>query len=205
MRKQHLRSWARFMKSVSTSTALSVGRIAGHRVVGRRLRTHGPERRIPRSCTCAMTRSLLVVQPGEGAWIHQQETGGHPPLLLEGAASDGVLTVIEAVRAAGEPGGPRLHRHDWFDEIFYVVEGEVIFESGDGPFTAGPGTLVYAPRGSPHGWASTGRLRSRVLVVCTPSGLENAFRDVAAAAPDEIDAAWRVHHIEFVDESREST
>ncbi len=152
-----------------------------------------------------MTRSLVVVQPGQGAWVRQPEPGGHPPILLDGAASDGTLTVIEAVRPAGDPGGPKLHRHDWLDEAFYVVEGEIIFESGEGPFTVGPGTLVYAPRGSLHGWASTGRLQSRVLVVCTPSGLEKAFREVAAAAPDEIDAAWRHHQIEFVDQSTGST
>ena len=148
-----------------------------------------------------MTRPLLVVPPGEGAWIHQPEAGGHPPILLDGPATGGTLTVIEAVRPAGDPGGPKLHRHDWFDEAFYVVEGEIAFESDAGTFTAGPGTLVYAPRGSLHGWASTGRLRSRVLVLCTPSGLEGAFRDVAAAAPDEIAAAWRAHQIEFVDPS----
>ena len=152
-----------------------------------------------------MTRSLLVVQPGQGAWVRQPETGGHPPILLDGAASGGTLTVIEAVRRAGDPGGPKLHRHDWFDEAFYVVEGEIVFDSEEGPFTAGPGTLVYAPRGSLHGWASTGRLQSRVLVVCTPSGLEGAFRDVAAAVPDEIGAAWRAHNVEFVDQSTGST
>ena len=92
-----------------------------------------------------------------------------------------------------------MHLHDWFDEAFYVVEGEIVFNSEAGPFTAGPGTLVYAPRGSQHGWASTGRLPARVLVICTPSGLETAIRDAAAAAPDDIPAAWRDHRIEFVD------
>ena len=67
---------------------------------------------------------------------------------LRSAQSAGAVSVVE-LAASADFGGPPLHHHD-FDEAFYVLEGELTFQLGDELRTAGPGELVFAPRGSHH-------------------------------------------------------
>lgn len=92
---------------------------------------------------------------------------------VDGAASGGALSIAEAlVRAGGEP---PLHVHAREDEVFYVLEGEVLFQRGTERIEAAAGDAVVLPRGIQHGFA----LRSpeaRMLVTTTPAGLEQAFR-----------------------------
>jgi quercetin dioxygenase-like cupin family protein len=47
--------------------------------------------------------------------------------------------------------GPPSHSHDW-DESFYVLSGEVEFLCEGKAHMCMPGTLVYAPRGTVHGF-----------------------------------------------------
>jgi len=61
----------------------------------------------------------------------------------------------ESSLAAGEfrgTAGPWTikHVHRALDEFFYVVEGDFTFICGDSEHTAGPGSLVCIPRGTPH-------------------------------------------------------
>ena len=43
-----------------------------------------------------------------------------------------------------------LHFHERDDELFYVVDGEHVFQVGDDESRVGPGAVVFAPRGLPH-------------------------------------------------------
>ena len=45
--------------------------------------------------------------------------------------------------------GPPAHSHEW-DEVEYVIEGEVEFLVGDRWTAGGPGTVQMLPRGVPH-------------------------------------------------------
>ena len=47
--------------------------------------------------------------------------------------------------------GPPPHRHDW-DECFYVLKGEMEFFCDGSIHKCVPGTLVYLPRGTLHGF-----------------------------------------------------
>ncbi|MFD8388201.1 cupin domain-containing protein [Streptomyces sp. NPDC059680] len=77
--------------------------------------------------------------------------------------------------------GARPHVHDGHDEYFYVLEGELTLHTGDGEVTAGPGHLLAATRGTPHGFRNAGPDPARALCLFTPAGYENYFRDVHAA------------------------
>ncbi|MEV0976298.1 hypothetical protein [Streptomyces sp. NPDC049915] len=63
--------------------------------------------------------------------------------------------------------------------------------------TAGPGDLLAATRGTPHGFRNAGPVTARALCLYTPAGYENYFRDVHAAvtagaeATDELLAEFR--------------
>ena len=107
---------------------------------------------------------------------------------LRSAQSDGAVSVVE-LAASPEFGVPPLHHHD-FDEAFYVLEGEMTFQLGDELLTAGPGELVFAPRGSHHTLANLSGAPARYLVVCTPAGFENRFARTAAERAGEEPPAW---------------
>jgi len=100
--------------------------------------------------------------------------------LLRSEQSDGQVAVIETAPAPGV--GPPLHHHD-FDETFYVMEGELTFRLRDEILTAGPGELVFAPRGVPHTFANLSGTPARQLIVCTPAGFERYFARMGRRAP----------------------
>jgi len=100
-----------------------------------------------------------------------------------GTDSGGQLTMVETlVRAGGEP---PLHVHAREDEAFFVLEGEVLFQRGMERITAGPGQAVLLPRGIPHGFAVKSGT-ARMLLVFTPSGLEDAFRSLSVPTDSRV-------------------
>jgi quercetin dioxygenase-like cupin family protein len=100
-----------------------------------------------------------------------------PRVLLRSEESGGEVAVIQTAPSPGS--GPSLHHHD-FDEAFYVLDGELTFQLRDELLRAGPGELVFAPRGVPHTFANLGDAPARQLIVCTPAGFERYFARMAA-------------------------
>ena len=110
---------------------------------------------------------------------------GHAPsdrpwrVMAGGAATDGQAIFGEA-RLPPRTGGPSLHVHEREDEAAYVIEGVLSVQVGDSTFEAGPGTLVWLPRGEPHTFANLGDAEVRVFGVTTPAGLEGMFEEQGA-------------------------
>ncbi|MET7439048.1 cupin domain-containing protein [Streptomyces sp. NPDC004082] len=88
---------------------------------------------------------------------------------------------FEEFRLAPGAIGARPHVHDGHDEYFYVLKGELTLHTGDGEATVGPGHLLAATRGTPHGFRNAGPSPARALCLYTPAGYEDYFRDVHAA------------------------
>jgi uncharacterized cupin superfamily protein len=118
---------------------------------------------------------------------------------LTGEHTGGRFAVEELSLAPGTMGA-RPHMHEGPDEYFYVPEGELTLHTGDGEVTAGPGDLLAATRGTPHGFRNAGPTAARALCLYTPAGYENYFRDVHAAvnagaeATDELPAEFRTRY-----------
>ena len=74
-----------------------------------------------------------------------------------------------------------LHVHEREDELFYVLAGEHVFQVGVEEFRAGPGGLVFGPRGVPHSQRRVVPGEGRLLVLTSPGGFEGFFRELAAA------------------------
>lgn len=121
-----------------------------------------------------------------------QSTTSGPRVLLRGEQSGGEVSVIET--APGPGAGPALHHHD-FDEAFYVMEGELTFQLRDEIVTAGPGELVFAPRGVPHTFANLSGAPARQLIVCTPAGFERYFARMAADRAGTEPPDWALQPI----------
>jgi quercetin dioxygenase-like cupin family protein len=101
-------------------------------------------------------------------------------VLLHGEQSGGHVSIMENVVAA-HAAGPPLHKHD-FDEAFYMLDGELIFQVEDELFTKRAGELAFAPRNVAHALANHSDADARYLLVCTPAGLERLFARIAAAS-----------------------
>src|SRR5262245_24859725 len=93
-----------------------------------------------------------------------------------GADAGGGLTVVEQVVAAGASAG--LHRHP-YQEVFYVLEGELEFTGLEGgeraAFAVGPGGTVHAAPGVAHAYRNAGDEPARFLAIMQPAGAEGFF------------------------------
>ena len=65
--------------------------------------------------------------------------------------------------------------------LFYIMEGEHIVTRGDEEFRLGPGDALFLPRGVPHAQRRVVPGEGRELVILTPGGFEQFFRDLAQA------------------------
>jgi mannose-6-phosphate isomerase-like protein (cupin superfamily) len=93
-------------------------------------------------------------------------------------ATGGAFTLFEEVPPLADT-PRRIHENE--DELFYVLEGEHIYQVGDEEFRAGPGGMVFAPRGVPHAQRRVVPGEGRQLVLTSPAGFEGFFRELAAA------------------------
>jgi quercetin dioxygenase-like cupin family protein len=99
-------------------------------------------------------------------------------VLLRGDQTGGEIALVRHTVPAGWE-GPPLHHHA-FDETFYVLDGELTFQLGEGLATAGPGALAFAPGAAVHTLANRGPEAARYLLLCTPAGFERYFDRLAA-------------------------
>jgi mannose-6-phosphate isomerase-like protein (cupin superfamily) len=121
-----------------------------------------------------------VVQPPDEA-DPQTILGGSISVRLRAEDTGGRLGLIEQVIPGGFP-GPALHVHPEFDETFYVAEGTLAFRVGDRAYEAGPGTVAFIPRGTPHTFANPSQAPARTFVLLNPGGFERYFEELIALA-----------------------
>jgi mannose-6-phosphate isomerase-like protein (cupin superfamily) len=93
-------------------------------------------------------------------------------------STGGAFTLLEEVPPLVDT---PLHVHAREDELFYIVEGEHVFRCGDEEHRVGPGGIMFAPRGVPHSQRRVEPGVGRLLVLACPGGLDDFFRDLAAA------------------------
>jgi quercetin dioxygenase-like cupin family protein len=109
-------------------------------------------------------------------------------VLLRGEETGGHVSVTDIV-IPPHTAGPPLHRHE-FDEAFYVLEGELLFQVADALVTKGAGELSFAPRNVAHTLANHSDAPARYLLVCTPAGFERHWARLAAEAAGAEPPQW---------------
>jgi len=90
----------------------------------------------------------------------------------------GAIDVFEVTLAAGSSGPPE-HIHDAVDELFYILDGQMIVSLDGEETQAGAGTFVFVPRGTRHAWVNAGDSTARFLTLFTPGGMRAFFEDTA--------------------------
>lgn len=96
--------------------------------------------------------------------------------LAESGQTNGSMAIMEVTVRKGLE--PPPHTHSREDETYYVLDGRWSFDVGGEPFAAEPGALVFLPRGVAHSFSIDGDA-ARALVILTPGGLEDAFRELS--------------------------
>ena len=76
-----------------------------------------------------------------------------------------------------------------------MIEGKLTFQLGDELVSAGPGELVFAPRGVPHTFANLGDAPARQLIICIPAGFERYFARMAAELHEMDPPEWAMQPI----------
>jgi mannose-6-phosphate isomerase-like protein (cupin superfamily) len=99
--------------------------------------------------------------------------------MIEGDDSDQRFALVEHTIAPGALAAP-VHMHSNEDEFTFVLEGTFAARLGDSEIEAGPGDLVFKPRGQWHTFWNPGDVPTRVLEIISPAGLEQFFRLVDA-------------------------
>jgi quercetin dioxygenase-like cupin family protein len=114
-------------------------------------------------------------------------------VLLRGEETGGRLSVTEIV-VPQHSAGPPLHMHD-FDEAFYLLEGELIFQLDDALVAKRAGELFFAARNVPHTLANHSDVPARYALVCTPAGFERHWARIAADAAGVDPPEWALQPI----------
>ena len=108
--------------------------------------------------------------------------GDRVGILLDGAATNGQYTIMEATVPPGA--GPPPHLHHREDETFLVLSGEVTFFLGDATTLLKPGDFIFAPRGVAHYFKNTGSTDAILLETASPAGIERFFEAVGHPLAD---------------------
>jgi quercetin dioxygenase-like cupin family protein len=117
----------------------------------------------------------------------------HTNVLLHSEETHGKMSVTDIV-VPPHTAGPPLHTHD-FDEAFYVLGGELIFQVDDALVTKRAGELSFAPRNMPHTLANHSDASARYLLVCTPAGFERHWARIAAEGAGVEPPQWALQPI----------
>ena len=110
-------------------------------------------------------------QPGEGT-THQI---GRMSMTFKTTAADGwnAYTVCEAIEPPESGAG--YHRHATYDETFIICEGHYDFRLDGELLKLSAGDTVFVPRGTPHGFVSTGPEIGRQIIISSPGGIFDAM------------------------------
>lgn len=112
--------------------------------------------------------AVTTQEAGESLWFG----GGLVTFKVTSEQSGGELCVFEHAASRGKR--TPLHLHVDSDETIYVFEGELLLHIDGIEYRAGPGAIVWIPRGTPHAFLVTSDL-ARSLWVVTPGEVMEAF------------------------------
>lgn len=97
--------------------------------------------------------------------------------MVDAAQTDGGFSLVEHPMSAHALAAP-LHRHLREDEYSYVLDGRMGAILGDDVVEAGPGDLVFKPRGQWHTFWNAGEAPCRILELIAPAGFEGFFAEL---------------------------
>jgi quercetin dioxygenase-like cupin family protein len=130
----------------------------------------------------ATTQDTQLLGPSDGERVDLGGLGVR--FMIDSETAGGGFSLIEHPIAPRTLAAP-LHRHANEDEYSYVLEGRVGVQLGDDVLEAGPGDLVFKPRGQWHAFWNPGDGPARLLEFVSPGGFGRYFAEIAPLLPPE--------------------
>jgi mannose-6-phosphate isomerase-like protein (cupin superfamily) len=121
------------------------------------------------------TQDVFCHSPGEDEPI--RFIGDVFTIKAQSSATGGAYSVTE-MTVSPEAEGPPLHHHTDCEEAFYIIDGELEFEVDGTKYPAPSDSFLVVPRGAKHGYINPTREPARVLVLISPPGFEEHFREM---------------------------
>ena len=122
-------------------------------------------------------------------------------IKISGKDTENDLAVFEQTGLTPN-GGPPLHIHPNQDEWFYIVEGEYLFQVGDGKYQMKMGDTIFLPRKVPHAFIQLTE-KGKAIVSYLPAGkMENFFavtdKWMSPPSKEEIEKVFADHDMHVV-------
>ncbi len=150
----------------------------------------------------------FVLAPDQGDAYHWLGTLSISKVM--GSDTGGRLDLVDHRVPAGY--APPTHLHRDADEVFYLVDGTLEVSCGEDSWHVEPGSVVFLPRGVPHGFVAGADRPARTLLVnagagfgevvvelgTRTNGLELPGEDVPMPEPEQIGAVSARYGIEQV-------
>lgn len=114
----------------------------------------------------------ILIKPNEGETFGMN--GIDLTLKVTSEISNDQLGVYEIVLDP-KAIGAKLHYHRFMDETFIVNEGVLTIQAGDKEHNAVPGTVVYVPRFTPHGFRNDTDEKVKLTLLFNPSQKREGF------------------------------
>jgi mannose-6-phosphate isomerase-like protein (cupin superfamily) len=122
-----------------------------------------------------VSQTARVLGPTEGLGGFLGSIGVR--FMIGGETSEEAFSLVEHPMSARALAAP-LHRHTREDEYSYVLTGRMGALLGDDVLEAGPGDLVFKPRGEWHTFWNAGDEPCRILEIISPAGFELFFDEL---------------------------
>jgi quercetin dioxygenase-like cupin family protein len=96
------------------------------------------------------------------------------------------------------------HKHDGFDEAFYILDGELEMSVEGEKVIASAGCFVNVRRGMVHSYQNTGPQAARYLTWTHPAGIEHFYEEIdqdVKALPEDIEKVLTIaerHQIQIM-------
>lgn len=114
----------------------------------------------------------LIVGPGGGETL--ELPGSSISFKVTSDISNNQLGVYE-ITLQPHTVGAKLHYHRFMDETFTVLKGELTIDHGTTREVAEPGTVVFVPRFTPHGFRNESDEEVKLLLIFNPSEKREGF------------------------------
>jgi quercetin dioxygenase-like cupin family protein len=135
-------------------------------------------------------RNLTHARSDNPSLPHIGLVGDTYTILVAGKDTAGRYCLIDMHIPPG--GGPPSHRHD-FEEMFYVLDGQIEATFRGKTSIIRAGETINIPANAPHQFQNRSRQPARLLCLCSPAGQEEFFKEVGipvatrATPPPQLD------------------
>ena len=124
----------------------------------------------------------MIVAPGDGRHLTAGST--RPTVKVGPHLGSRLLGLLESELPPGA--GFPAHVHEEYEEIFYVLQGDIDYLIGDEWATAPQGSTVFVPAGTAHGFRNSSRATARHLAIASPAEAMTMIEELTSAGPDDL-------------------